>query len=90
MSRFFEELFPFASYWLGSRKFLAKAARLMEHGNAKLDAEYLELDDCQLSARLTEEHVRGVSIDEKTAKLTLTFSIAIALTSSVSSFFIES
>ena len=90
MIRLLEELFPFVSYWLNSRKLLAKAAQLVEQGDAELEAEYLQLDDEQLSARLTEEHTRGVSIDEKTAKLTLTFSIAIALTSSVGSYFLDS
>lgn len=90
MIRLFEELLPFASYWLNSRKLLAKAAELAEQGDGELEAEYLQLDYEQLSARLTEEHTRGVSIDEKTAKLTLTFSIAIALMSSVGSYFLDS
>lgn len=90
MTRVLEELIPFVFYWLNSRKLRAQADHLAEHGSSELEAEYLQLDKGQLSARLKKEHTRGVSIDEKTAKLTLTFSIAIALTSSVGSYFVDS
>lgn len=90
MNRVFEEALPFVFYCINSRKLRESADYLARHGSSELEAEYLQLDNDQLSDRLKEEHARGVSIDEKTAKLTLTFSMAIALISSVGSYFVDS
>lgn len=88
VNQIFEELFPFVAYWVNARKLRRSADRLIDSGDARLEAEYQPLGVDKLRARLGEEHARGAAIDEKTTKLTLTFSIAIALMSSVGSYFL--
>lgn len=89
VNRVLEELFPFAAYCANARRLRRTADQLVGSGNANRETEYQALGLENLRTRLDEEHARAVSIDEKTAKLTLTFSIAIALMSSVGSYFLD-
>lgn len=89
VNRILEELFPFATYWANARKLRRKSDELIDSGNAGLEAEYQVLGLDKLLTRLKEEHDRAIAIDEKTTKLTLTFSIAIALVSSIGSYFLD-
>ncbi len=75
--RFLEEIFPFVSYLVYSRRL----RRRSESGEILSEREfknYIDLSEDMIKERLKEEHQRASTMDEKTSKLT--FSISMALT----------
>ena len=75
--RFLEEIFPFVSYLVYSRR----QRRRSESGKILSEREfknYIDLSEDKIKERLKEEHQRASTMDEKTSKLT--FSISMALT----------
>ena len=74
--RFVEEIVPFVFYFVRSRR----QRRRSESGeilSEKKFTNYIALSKDKLEERLEEEHQRASTIDEKTSKLTLSFSIAL-------------
>ena len=74
--RFIEEIFPFALYYLRSRR-QRRRSKSEEILSEKEFTNYVDLSEDKLKERLKEEHQRASTIDEKTSKLTLSFSIAL-------------
>lgn len=74
--RFLEEIFPFVSYLVFSRR-QRRRIKLNEILNEKEYVNYNSISEDKIEERLKEEHQRASAIDEKTSKLTLSFSIAL-------------
>ena len=74
--RFIEEPFPFVSYLVYSHC-QRKRSESGEILSEKEFANYIDLPEKKIEERLKEEHQRASTIDEKTSKLTLSFSIAL-------------
>ena len=74
--RFIEELFPFLSYLLYSRrqKRLSNSDTILN--NAKY-MNYSKLPEDKIKERIKEEHQRVLAMDEKTSKLMFSFSLAL-------------
>jgi len=78
LSTIFEEVFPFVYYVLRCRRLRRRAEAvdiLDNHGFAK----YGKLSPDELTERLREEHIRARTMDEKTFKLTLSFSVGLTI-----------
>ena len=74
--RLAEEIFPFALYYLRSRR-QRRRSKSEEILSEKEFTNYVDLSEDKLKERLKEEHQRASTIDEKTSKLTISFSIAL-------------
>lgn len=74
--RFLEEIFPFVSYLVYSRR-QRRRSESREILSEREFKNYIDLSKDKLEERLEEEHQRASTIDEKTSKLTLSFSIAL-------------
>lgn len=74
--RFAEEIFPFAFYFLRSRR-QRRRSESREILSEREFTNYIDLSEGELKERLKEEHQRASAIDEKTSKLTISFSIAL-------------
>lgn len=74
--RFFEEIFPFIFYFVHSRhqRRRSKSREILNEGEF---ADYINIPEDKIKERLKEEHQRASTIDEKTSKLTVSFSIAL-------------
>lgn len=77
-----EELFPFVSYRVHSRRLLLRcdADNIVNYNDF---AEYDSLSNNQLKHRLNEERQRAAAMDEKTFKLTLSISVALTILGSI-------
>ena len=73
--RFLEEIFPFGSYLVYSRHQRLRS-ELIEILNEKEYTNYGSLSKDKIEERLKEEYQRASAMDEKTSKLTFSFSIA--------------
>ena len=74
--RFIEEIVPFALYYLRSRR-QRRRSESEEILREREFTNYVALSEDKLKERLKEEHQRASVMDEKTSKLTLSFSIAL-------------
>ena len=85
ISRIVEELFPFPYYIVKSRrkKRLCNSEKIL---CTQSFVGYEGLSTCQLRQRLKEEHQRGSAMDEKTFKLTLSFSVGLTVLGSMAAF----
>lgn len=84
-SRFTEELFPFPHYLVRARRQRRRCKSpdiLKENGFAA----YPTLSAEQLIERLKEEHERASKLDDKTFKLTLSFSVGLTVLGSTAAF----
>ena len=81
----FEELFPSVKYFFNRRK-LSKKIEGKNFENSLIDS-YIQLDTTTLKNRLSEEHTRGVKIDEKTFKFTLGLSVSLTIIAAASGSF---
>ena len=79
--RFVEEIFPFALYFVRSYR-QRRRSKLIEILNEGEFADYITISEDRLKERLKEEHQRASTIDEKTSKLTISFSIALTFVGS--------
>ena len=73
-----EELFPFAHYLVHKRrqKKLSNTQNILEQEKF---ADYSSLSTQKLELRLSQEHRRASDMDEKTFKLTLSFSVGLTV-----------
>ena len=74
--RFVEELLPFISYFVYSRC-QRRRSELSEILNEEEYADYSNISEDKIEERIKEEYQRASAIDEKTSKLTFSFSIAL-------------
>lgn len=86
--RIVEELFPFIAYSVNYRK-VRKQAESDDILDTQEFAGYGELSKQQILERLTEEHQRATTIDEKTSKLILSLSVGLAFLGVAASFLIK-
>ena len=78
LSAIFEEVFPFAYYIFRCRRLRrrAEAVGILIHDDF---ANHEKLSPDELKSRLQEEHTRARAMDEKTFKLTLSFSLGLTI-----------
>ena len=78
LSVIFEEAFPFVYYICRCRRLRRRAETggILVHGDF---AKHEELSPDELRKRLAEEHTRARAMDEKTFKLTLSFSLGLTI-----------
>ena len=74
--RFIEEIFPFVSHLVYSRR-QRRRSESREILSEEEFTNYVDLSEDKLEKRLEEEHQRASTMDEKTSKLTLSFSIVL-------------
>ena len=78
VKRIVEELYPAGTYLLSVRR-KKKESNSENILNKQEFAHYCELSEDDLGNRLKEEHKRASTMDEKTSKLTVSFSIVLTL-----------
>ena len=74
--RFVEEIFPFILYFVRSYR-QRRRSKLREILNEGEFVDYVTISEDKIKERLREEYQRASTIDEKTSKLTISFSIAL-------------
>ena len=85
ISRIVEEIFPFVHYVLRSRR--KKKQCVTENPLKELQCtDYETVSTDGLKQRLSEEHKRASSMDEKTFKLTLSLSVGLTVLGSTAAF----
>ena len=88
ISRLIEEIFPFVSHFVYSHR-QRRRIKSREILSERKFANYIDLSEDKLKERLKEEHQRASAIDEKTSKLTLSFSIALTFVGGASIVFLK-
>ena len=85
--RCLEELLPFVFFVFNKKRILK---RISNYDEWKKDAKkYTDLDEGDLKVRITQEHERGVKIDEKTFKFTLGLSVSLTVLAAASGTFVK-
>ena len=74
--RFVEEIFPFVLYFVRSYR-QRRRSELKEILNEGKFTDYVTISEHKIKKRLKEEHQRALTINEKTSKLTISFSMAL-------------
>lgn len=74
--RFVEEIFPFVSYFVRSYR-QRRRSQSTEILSKKEFADYINITEAKVKERLDEEHQRALTINEKTSKFTISFSMAL-------------
>lgn len=84
-----EEILPFLYYWIRKKRgetILNSDDLFSESGKYSI---YFKLTEDELKKRLGEEHERAKLIDEKTSKMTLSLTIALAVLGSTTSLLVK-
>ena len=89
LSTIFEEVCPFVCYVVRCRR-LRRRAEAVDILDNRGFAKYGRLSPEEITARLVEEHTRARTMDEKTFKLTLSFSVGLTIVGLVTSSLIDS
>ena len=88
LSTMFEEVFPFVHYLIRCRRLRRRAETVGILDNPGF-AKYGKLSPDELTERLREEHARARTMDEKTFKLTLSFSVGVTIVGLASSSLVD-